>query len=232
MPQQMLLHLHQCTGVRTGVIATQGSLSGAAMFSGRGGRPGVAQFAAAAVGAPGDGWEQMRVEDDALQAAAEVVIGRADLQDLTGLGMPTPKADQVNRSFLDHPSSSLQRGHALLPGTCYDTAGDVLSIVFFDNKGVFLLKACGRVANRRLGARQGWPEKSALYPWCLGVFTGALEPLSDRDWMLRVTDCCPVGAAAAGAGERGCGDAAARDQALHQVQGLRRAVPSASQRCA
>ena len=48
----------------------------------------MAQFAQA-VGAAGSDWEQMAVEDEALRAAAEVVIGRADMQDLTGLGVPT-----------------------------------------------------------------------------------------------------------------------------------------------
>lgn len=77
-------------------LCAQGSLSGCVSFSGRDGRSGMAQFAQA-VGAAGSDWEQMAVEDEALRAAAEVVIGRADLQDLTGLGVPTLKADQVRR---------------------------------------------------------------------------------------------------------------------------------------
>ncbi len=74
----------------------KGAQSGWATFSsGRDGRSGTARFAAS-VGAAGSEWEQIRVEDEALRAAAEVVIGRADLQDLTGLGVPTLKADQVH----------------------------------------------------------------------------------------------------------------------------------------
>ncbi len=87
----------------------QGSLSGCAQFSGRDGRPGAAVFAAG-VGAAGSEWERMAVEDEALRAAAEVVIGRADLQDLTGLGVPTLKADQV----YPYPSDSVGKGHLVL----------------------------------------------------------------------------------------------------------------------
>ncbi|EIE24373.1 hypothetical protein COCSUDRAFT_83677 [Coccomyxa subellipsoidea C-169] len=76
------------------VPVSKGSLSGCAQFSGRDGRPGAAVFAAG-VGAAGSEWERMAVEDEALRAAAEVVIGRADLQDLTGLSVPTLKADQI-----------------------------------------------------------------------------------------------------------------------------------------
>jgi hypothetical protein len=47
------------------------------------------------VGALSSEWEQLSVEDEALREAVEVVIGRADLQDLTGLGVPISKADKV-----------------------------------------------------------------------------------------------------------------------------------------
>lgn len=79
----------------TSVCLGQGPQSGWATFSsGRDGQSGAVRFSAS-VGAAGSDWEQIRVEDEALRAAAEVVIGRADLQDLTGLGVPTLKADQV-----------------------------------------------------------------------------------------------------------------------------------------
>ena len=69
-------------------------MSGCASFSGQAGRPGTAQFARE-VGAVGSDWEKLTIQDEALQEAAEVVIGRADLQDLTGLGVPSGKAHMV-----------------------------------------------------------------------------------------------------------------------------------------
>jgi hypothetical protein len=72
----------------------QESLSGCSTFSGRAGRVGATQFSQG-VGAAGTEWEQLSVEEEALREAAEVVIGRADLQDLTGLGVPSSKAEQV-----------------------------------------------------------------------------------------------------------------------------------------
>lgn len=84
----------------------QVSLSGCAMFSGRVGRSGTVQFAPT-VGAAGSewqrlDWEQLILKDEAVQEAAEVVIGRAELRDLTGLGMTTSKAERV-RAVIPQP---------------------------------------------------------------------------------------------------------------------------------
>ena len=73
----------------------QAPLSGGATFSAGLGRSGVARFSTSAGPEPGMDWQTLFVEDQALRVAAEVVVGRSDLRDLTALGMPQIDADEV-----------------------------------------------------------------------------------------------------------------------------------------
>ncbi len=45
---------------------------------------------------PGTDWETLAAEDADLRAAAEVVVGRSDLRELTALGMPRVDAAEVS----------------------------------------------------------------------------------------------------------------------------------------
>ena len=85
----------------------QAPLSGGATFSAGSGRSGVACFSMSAGPEPGIDWRALSVEDQALRVAAEVVVGRSDLRDLTALGMPRIDADEVRsqrRRSLGRPS--------------------------------------------------------------------------------------------------------------------------------
>lgn len=74
----------------------QGSAgSGAAGFSQRAGRAGTAAFGAPQ-GALQGSWGDIRVQDSTLAETAAVLLGRADLQDLTGAGYPSRLADEVH----------------------------------------------------------------------------------------------------------------------------------------
>ena len=69
----------------------QASAVGAASFGARSrGRAGAATF-----GRLPDGWEALVAGSDVLAAAAEVVLGRRDLLDLTASGMPDDLAHEV-----------------------------------------------------------------------------------------------------------------------------------------
>ena len=74
----------------------QAPLSGDAMFSAGLGRSGVASFSMSPAAAPGTDWESLAAEDMDLRIAAEVVVGRSDLQDLTAKGMPPVDASEVS----------------------------------------------------------------------------------------------------------------------------------------
>ena len=77
------------------VSPVQAPLSGGATFSAGLGRSGVASFSMSAGPEPGVDWQTLSVEDEALRVAAEVVVGRSDLRDLTALGMPRIDTDEV-----------------------------------------------------------------------------------------------------------------------------------------
>ena len=78
-------------------------MAGVAAFSGGKGRTGAAAFCAAgeaSVGLGGSEWTALSLDsDEAMRAAAEVVLGRADLQELTGLGVPRSKAEQARANI-------------------------------------------------------------------------------------------------------------------------------------
>ena len=63
------------------------------------GRSGVACFSTDPA-EPGTDWETLAAEDADLRTAAEVVVGRSDLRELTALGMPRVDAAEVSRPEL------------------------------------------------------------------------------------------------------------------------------------
>lgn len=60
------------------------------------GRVGVVCFTTASPGRRGTDWETLAAKDADMQMAAEVVVGRADLRELTALGMPRVSAVAVS----------------------------------------------------------------------------------------------------------------------------------------
>ena len=77
------------------MLALQAPLSGGALFVAGKGRSGVVWFSTAPA-EPGTDWETLAAEDADLQVAAEVVVGRSDLRELTALGMPRMDAAEVS----------------------------------------------------------------------------------------------------------------------------------------
>ena len=67
---------------------------GSASFGSAGGRSGTAAFGAPQ-GALQGAWGDARILDATLADVAAVLLGRADLQELTGAGLPSSVADQV-----------------------------------------------------------------------------------------------------------------------------------------
>ena len=80
--------------------ALQAALSGGATFVTGLGRSGLACFSMTPAAAPGTDWQTLAAEDADLRVAAEVVVGRSDLQDLTALGMPRVDAAEVSTPTL------------------------------------------------------------------------------------------------------------------------------------
>ena len=86
------------TGRSSGPACVQASAVGAASFGSRSrGRAGAATF-----GRLPDGWEALVAGSDVLAAAAEVVLGRRDLLDLTASGMPDELAHEVRTHSSPH----------------------------------------------------------------------------------------------------------------------------------
>lgn len=73
----------------------QTPLSGDASFVVGEGRVGVVCFSTAPAHT-GTDWETLAAEDADLRVAAEVVVGRSDLRELTALGMPRLDAVEVS----------------------------------------------------------------------------------------------------------------------------------------
>ena len=73
----------------------QTPLSGGATFVLGSGRSGVACFSTDPA-EPGTDWETLGAEDADLRVAAEVVVGRSDVRELTALGMPRVDAAEVS----------------------------------------------------------------------------------------------------------------------------------------
>lgn len=90
-------------------IALQTPLSGGALFAAGKGRSGVVCFSTAPA-EPGTDWETLAAEDADLQVAAEVVVGRSDLRELTALGLPRVDAAEVSRPEL--PAEVVDTGYA------------------------------------------------------------------------------------------------------------------------
>ena len=83
------MHANSC-------FALQTPLSGGASFVVGEGRMGVVCFTTAPPAKLGTDWETLAAEDEAMRVAAEVVVGRADLRELTALGMPRVGAAAVS----------------------------------------------------------------------------------------------------------------------------------------
>ena len=74
----------------------QGSAAaGDAAFGGSAGRSGTVVFGAPP-GALQGSWGDIHVQDSAMADVAAVLLGRADLRDLTGTGYPGSVAEQVS----------------------------------------------------------------------------------------------------------------------------------------